>query len=557
MVEPNLTSYDTACRSFSWAEAEAALGLGNKLNIAQAAVDINCERGLRDKVALRFYDGTREQAFTFGELKVLSDRFALVLVRGNVRAGDRVVLFGRSSPEFYISLLGVIKAGAVAVPIFEGYMAEALNEIIQDSGAVALVTTAALKNRVNRKASPHLKQMFVIGPLAAETPAGEANWHKVVAEATGDLEVALVDRESPFALLYTSGSTGKPKGVILSHGGLVQYYQTGRWVMDFHAEDTAWCTADLGWVTGITYGALSPWLNGVTTAVYAGGFGPEGWYGFIQRFRVTVWYTTPSAFRLLMAGGEKITKRFDFSSLRHILSVGEALNPAIIRWTRGVFGIDACDTWFMTETGAQMVANFRCLPLKPGSMGKPVPGIQVAVLNSKGQELGPLEMGQLAVKPPWPAMMRGIWKDEDKYAEYFRDAWYLSGDLVYRDREGYYWYQGRADDIIKVGERRVGPFEVESKLMEHPAILEAGVIGKADFLQGESIKAFLVLRPGHRWSPKLQEQLQAHIDGSLAEHMVPKEFEVCTSLPYTRTGKLLRRVLKAREIGLPETGADE
>ncbi|MCL6560267.1 MAG: AMP-binding protein, partial [Firmicutes bacterium] len=438
MVNPNLTDYQETYQSFNWVQAEADMGLGDKLNIAQAAVDTNCGRGLRDKVALLFWDGNREQALTFGELKVLSDRFALALIRRGVKTGDHVALFGRSSPEFYISLLGTIKAGAVAVPLFEGYMAEALNEILRDSGAAVLVTTAALKKRVNSSQLPRLQRLFVIGPTDAKTGAGEENWHKVIAEAAGTLETVTLDKDAPFAILYTSGSTGKPKGIILSHGGLVQYYQTGRWVMDFHPEDVNWCTADLGWVTGIAYGIFSTWLNGVTTAVYGGSFSPERWYNFIQRFGVTVWYTTPSALRQLMGAGDAVTKRFNLKTLRHILSVGEALNPAIIHWARGVFGLDVFDTWFMTETGAQIVANFRCLPIKPGSMGRPVPGIQVAVVDSQGKELGPMQMGQLAIRPPWPAIMRGIWKDETKYAEYFSNSWYLSGDLVYRDREGYY-----------------------------------------------------------------------------------------------------------------------
>lgn len=556
-MDPNLKDYDSMYRDFDWAKAEEALGLARKYNIAQIAVDDNCRKGLKDKTALRFWDGNREHAFTFGELQVLSDRFALVLAQHDVKPGDRVVLFGRSSPELYVSLLGVIKTGAVAVPVYEGYMAEALNEILQDSGAVALVTTADLKKRVDRSRLSQLRQSFIIGPTEVKAQVGEENWHKAVAGAVGEPVVVALDRDSPFALIYTSGSTGKPKGILLSHGGLVQYYQTGRWVMDLHPDDVAWCTADMGWVTGIAYGVLAPWLNGVTTAVYGGGVSPEGWYGFIQRFGVTVWYTTPGALRFLMTAGKDLVKSFDLGGLRHILTVGEALNPATIRWAREVLARDVCDTWFMTETGAQIIANFRCLPIKPGSMGKPIPGIKVAVVDGQGQELGPMQMGQLAVRPPWPAMMRGIWKEESGFARYFSGPWYLSGDLAYRDREGYYWYQGRMDDMIKVGERRVGPFEVESKLMEHPAVLDAAVIGKPDLSRGEIIKAFVVLRSGHHWSPKLQSQLQNYIERSLAEHMVPREFEVCSSLPYTRTGKRLRRLLKAREIGLPEGGAGE
>ncbi|MDI6632029.1 MAG: AMP-binding protein [Thermoanaerobacteraceae bacterium] len=557
MREPNLTDYETVYQDFDWEQAEQELGFGLRLNIAQAAVDAQCSRGLKDKVALRFWEGMQERQYTFGELKELSDRFALVLRRHGVRPGDRVVLFGPALPEFYVSFLGIVKSGAVAVPVFEGYMTEALMEILEDSDAVALVTTPALEQRIDRLRLPRLKLTFLVGIAETGVESEEKSWYRAVDQATGDFEAALLDRDAPFALLYTSGSTGKPKGVVLSHGGLVQYYWTGLWVLDLKPDDVYWCTADLGWVTGVGYGILAPWLNGVTTVVCGGSFSPQRWFQFIERFGVTVWYTTPTALRLLLVSGNAVVGNFTHR-LRHIVSVGEPLNPAIIRWARAVFGLDVYDTWFMTETGAHIIANFRCLPVKPGSMGKPVPGIQVAVVDAGGREVGPLQMGQLAIRVPWPAMMRGIWRDPEKYAEYFRlPPWYLSGDLVYRDRDGYYWYQGRIDDIIKVGERRVGPFEVESKLMEHPAVLEAGVIGKPNLLLGETVKAFLVLRPGHQWSPKLRAELQRFVKNSLAEHMVPQEFEVCMSLPRTRTGKLLRRVLKAWEVGLPESEVAE
>lgn len=556
MGHPNLTNYEDTYRSFGWEEAEAALGLapGACFNIAQAAVDLQCEKGLRDKAALLFWDGLREEKYTFGELKILTDKFAQALKNRGIKPGDRVVIFGPSAPEFYISFLGIVKAGAVVVPVFEGYMAGPFTEILQDSDAVALVTTAALKQRVDRSRLPRLKQIFVLGVTEAHTDGTEISWYEAVEEASGTFEPVLVERDAPFVLLYTSGSTGKPKGVVLSHGGLIQYYYTGLWVLDLKPNDTYWCTADLGWVTGVAYGILAPWLNGITTVVYGGLFSPQRWYYFIERYGVTVWYTTPSALRLLMISGSDVIQQFMLSSLRHIASVGEALNPATIRWTRAVFGLDVYDTWFMTETGGHIIANFRCLPVKPGSMGKPVPGIKVAVVDTGGRELGPMQMGQLAIRAPWPAMMRGIWLDRERYDEYFRTTpWYLSGDLVYRDKDGYYWYQGRIDDMIKVGERRVGPAEVESILMQHPAVFEAGVIGKPDLLRGETIKAFLVLRPEHQWSPTLRAELQRFVKNNLAEHMVPQEFEVCAYLPRTRTGKLLRRTLKAWEVGLPES----
>ncbi|WP_334111047.1 AMP-binding protein, partial [Thermodesulfitimonas autotrophica] len=507
MREPNLRDYDAAYQKFTWEEAAVALGIepAQRFNIAGMAVDNQCARGLRDRVAFTFWNGVAEQRFTYGELKELSDKFALALQSAGIGIGDRVVLFGPSAPEFYASFLGCVKVGAIAVPVFEGYMTEALGGILEDSGAVALVTTAALRSRLNRRRFPHLKEVFVVGLAGTGAEAGERSWYEAVETARGNLTVVQLDREAPFVLLYTSGSTGAPKGVVLPHSALVHYYYTGLWVLDLQPGDVYWCTADLGWVTGVAYGLLAPLLNGVTTVVYSGSFSPERWYEVIQRFGVRVWYTTPTALRLLMAAGEDVACRSILHSVRHILSVGDALNPAVLRWTRAVFGVDVYDTWFMTETGGHIIANFRCLPVKPGSMGKPIPGVQVAVLDANGQELGPMQIGQLAIRSPWPAMMRDIWNDRRKYLEYFRySPWYLTGDLVYRDRDGYYWYQGRTDDVIKVGERRVGPVEVETKLMEHPAVLEAGVIGKPDLLMGEGVKAFLVLRPGYQWSPKLR-----------------------------------------------------
>jgi len=352
--------------------------------------------------------------------------------------------------------------------------------------------------------------------------------------------------------MYTSGSTGKPKGALHVHAGAPQYYQTGKWVLDLQEEDIYWCTADPSWVTGISYGIWAPLLNGATSVIYGGGFKAEKWYTLLEKYKVSIWYTTPTSLRKLIAAGDNLMHNYNLSSLRHILSTGEPLNPMVIRWVQQKFGLLVHDTWWMTETGAHIIANFLSLPVKPGSLGKPVPGVYATIINEQGRELPPLEMGQLALKKGWPAMMRGIWKNPEKYQEYFRlSPWYLSGDLAYRDADGYFWFQGRADDVIKTAGERVGPFEIESKLAEHPAVLEAGVIGKPDMLRGEKIKAFVVLRPGYTWSAQLQRDVQNFIANTLAAHLVPEEIEVVESLPRTKSGKIMRRVLKAREMGIP------
>ncbi|ACX52938.1 AMP-dependent synthetase and ligase [Ammonifex degensii KC4] len=552
MLRPNLEDYEEVCRTFTWEQAEEELGVKNssRINLAALAVDQPCREGKGDRIALRFWDGVKECSFTFAELKGLSDRFALVLEKLGVEPGDRVALFGPPAPELYASFLGIIKRGAIAVPLFEGYMPEALAEFLREAEAKVLVTSAPGRLKFDWRSVPELKYILVVGLVEAREAGGVISWYRAVGEAVGEPKVVPLPKEAPFVLLFTSGSTGKPKGILLPHRAAVQYYQTGKWVLDLKENDVYWCTAGLSWVTGVAYGVLAPWLNRVTTVIYGGELEPENFYETFRRFGVTVWYTTPMILRTLMAA-EKVLPPVSHR-LRHILTVGEALNPALVRWSRTVFGVEVYDTWFMTETGGHMIANFRCLPVKAGSMGKPVPGVKVAVLDPQGKELGPYEIGQLALLPPWPAMFQGVWRDEARYQEYFRLApWYLTGDLVYRDKEGYYWYQGRVDDLIKVGEKRVGPCEIESKLLEHPAVLEAGVIGKPDFWRGEIVKAFIVLRPGYQWSAKLQAELTRFIRTRLADYLVPQEFEVLPQLPRTPNGKLLRRVLKAWDMGLP------
>lgn len=502
-----------------------------------------------NKIALYYDDGERQEQYTFLEMKRLSDRFADVLKSIGVKKQERVVLFLPRSPEFYISFLGIVKAGAIAVPICSEYMGDAVSDILKDSDPAVIITTARLRTRIFAQTCPSLREIIIVGEGAG---AGDLSWSQEMESSVEQTITEWMDRETPMLLLYTSGSTGKPKGVVHVHEGALHYYQTGRWVLDLQEGDIYWCTADPGWVTGISYGIWAPWLNGTTSVIYGGQFDANRWYDILEKYRVTVWYTTPTALRMLMAAGQQRVRKYNLKALRHILSVGEPLNPLVIRWGLQTFGLKVHDTWWMTETGAQLITNFPCLPVKPGSMGKLIPGIYATIINDQGEELPPLEMGLLAIKAGWPAMMRGIWKDEEKFQEYFRlSPWYLSGDLAYRDKDGYFWFQGRADDVIKTCSERVGPFEVESKLAEHPAVLEAGVIGKPDALRGEIIKAFVVLRPGYTWSPELRQDIQHFIENRLTSHLVPQEIEVCSRLPRTRSGKIMRRVLKAWELGLP------
>ncbi len=545
----NLADYDQAYATFRWEMAEKDLGWekGSPVNIAHSCIDRHVLEGKGDRVALISDDPAGIRTYSFREMQQLTNRFANALKRLGIRKGERVALLLPASPEFHISLLGTVKTGAIAVPLHSKYMSDALKDFLRDSEPSLVVTTAPLRQRIPEKEVPSIRGVIVVGK------AGDENdWDRLVADSDDSQATEWMDREDPMLLLYTSGSTGNPKGVVHVHEGALQYFQTGRWVLDLKETDVYWCTADPGWVTGISYGIWAPWLNGVTNVVYNGPFDAEKWYGLLEKNRVTVWYTTPSYLRMLMSRGGNISRKFNFKALRKILSVGEPLNPIVNRWSLSTFNLGVYDSWWMTETGALMIANFSCLPVKPGSMGKPIPGIYAAIINDQGEELPPLEMGQLAIRAGWPAMMRGIWRDKEKYDEYFRiPPWYLTGDLAYRDKDGYFWFQGRIDDVIKFQSERVGPFEIESKLVEHPAVTEAGVIGKPHPLKGEIIKAFIVLESGYSWSDELNKDICEFIKTRLAPHLVPDEVQVCPGLPRTKSGKLMRRVLKSWELGLP------
>ncbi|MCL6611509.1 MAG: acetate--CoA ligase [Peptococcaceae bacterium] len=545
----NLVDYNNACTTFKWESVEKELGWkeGSPVNIAHSCIDRHVEEGRGDRIALICHCESGKKMYTYADMRSLTNRFANALKTSGIKKGERVVLLLPASAEFFISFLGVVKTGAIAVPIHSKYMSDALKVFLQDCEPSLVITTSPLCQRISKIAVPSIRRIIVV-----DGRDNENEWHRLVETSDDCPATEWMSREDPMLLLYTSGSTGNPKGVVHVHEGALQYYQTGRWVLDLKKTDIYWCTADPGWITGISYGVWAPLLNGVTTMVYGGPFDARSWYRLIEDNRITVWYTTPTYLKMLMSAGSNIAREYRLASLRKILSVGEPLNPIINRWSLSAFNLPIYDSWWMTETGALMIANFSCLPLKPGSMGKPIPGIYAAVIDDQGKELPPLEMGQLAIKAGWPAMMRDIWRDREKYNEYFRlPPWYLTGDLAYKDRDGYFWFQGRIDDVIKCQSERVGPFEIESKLVEHPAVTEAGVIGKPDPLRGEIIKAFIVLEKGYTWSNELKQDIRDFIKTRLAPHLVPEEVQVCSSLPRTKSGKLMRRVLKSWELGLP------
>ncbi|PFG05097.1 acetate--CoA ligase [Bacillus sp. es.034] len=550
----NLENYENTYDSFDWKDVEKEFSWAEtgRVNLAHEAIDRHAVSFRKNKVALYYRDAERDEKYTYSDMKKMSNKAGNVLKRfGDVEKGDRVFIFMPRSPELYFSVLGAIKLGAIVGPLFEAFMEGAVRDRLEDSEAKVLITTPELLKRVPVSELPNLKHVFLVGEDVEEDDVN-VDFMAKFAEASDKLQVEWVDRNDGLILHYTSGSTGKPKGVLHVHNAMIQHYQTSKWVLDLQEEDVYWCTADPGWVTGTSYGIFGPWLTGASNVIVGGRFKPENWYKTIEDYGVTVWYSAPTAFRMLMGAGDEVVKQFDLSSLRHILSVGEPLNPEVVRWGMKVFNLRIHDTWWMTETGGQLICNYPSLEIKPGSMGKPFPGIQAAIVDDQGNEVPPYRMGNLVIKKGWPSMMNQIWNNPQKYESYFMPGdLYVSGDSAYMDEDGYFWFQGRIDDVIMTSGERVGPFEVESKLVEHPAVAEAGVIGKPDPVRGEVIKAFIALRDGYEVTDELKEEIRQFVKKGLAAHAAPREIEFRDKLPKTRSGKIMRRVLKAWELDLP------
>lgn len=547
----NLKNYDEAVLNANWDDVNKFFTWNEtgKVNMVYEAIDRHVDEGRGNNVALYYTDGVRDEQYTYEQLSKLSCTFANGLKSLGINKGDRVFIFMPRSPELYIALLGIVRIGAIAGPLFEAFMEEAVKDRLQDSGAVAVVTHPTLLYRLKTEELPELKHIIVAD--ADEKTADNQVLFNDLMKSSDEYVIEWVDREDGMVLHYTSGSTGKPKGVLQVHDAMRHQLMSGKWVYDLREGDVYWCTADPGWVTGTSAGMWSPFLNGVSAVLRGGRFKPADWYATLEKYKVNVWFSAPTAFRMLMGEGDQLPKQFDLSSVRHILSAGEPLNPEVIRWGLDVLERRIHDNWWMTETGSAICANYRSMPIRPGSMGKPLPFVTLAIIDDEGNELGPNQMGNLAIKPQWPAMMRRIWNNDAKYKEYFLNGWFVSGDSAYKDEDGYFWFEGRVDDVINTSGERVGPFEVESKLVEHPAVAEAGVIGVPDPLRGEIIKAFITLRAGHEESEELKEEIRVFVKERLAAHAAPRQIEFRDKLPKTRSGKIMRRVLKAWELGLP------
>lgn len=569
-VQPNLVDYDAARRDFSWDQARQALaGLpgGRGLNIAYEAVDRHVAEGRGGKEAVRFVQaGGGTRSLSYADLAGQSNRFAAVLRSLAVGRGERVFsLLGRS-PGLYVAVLGTFKNGSVFCPLFSAFGPEPVRQRLHLGTGRVLVTTKALyrkKVAPLRDTLPELRHVLLVDADGSPEP-GTLDLARLLAEADPIDAVADTQPEDMALLHFTSGTTGTPKGAIHVHGAVAAHYATGLYALDLHPGDTYWCTADPGWVTGTSYGIIAPLVHGVTAIVDEEELDADRWYRILAEQRVTVWYTAPTALRMLMKAGSERAAGHDLSALRFIASVGEPLNPETVVWGRDVLGLPVHDNWWQTETGGIMIANYPAMDIRPGSMGRPLPGIEAALVarDADGKPVlrdgqavlvtEPDAMGELALRPGWPSMFRGYLNEEERYRRCFAGGWYLTGDLAKRDGDGYFWFVGRGDDVIKSSGHLIGPFEVESCLMEHPAVAEAGVIGVPDPVAGEVVKAFVELKPGNEPTGELQLDIIGFARKRLGAAVAPRLLDFTATLPKTRSGKILRRLLKSRELGLPE-----
>ena len=559
-VKPNIENIAEYKQNFDWENIfnDIPWMPGGGLNNAYVCIDSHVDSGKGDNVAM-IWNGKNdeEEIYTFNELKLLTDRFAGVLKNLGVNKGDRVFVFMDRLPECYIAVFGGLKIGAIVGPLFSAFGPDPVKDRMLDSGARILVTQPELRKKISGILDdlPDLEKIIVVNKnnrednsLVGEDLSYEELMNKAVPidsiESTSQYDYSIMH--------YTSGTTGKPKGALHRHQSIVQQYATGKWALDFQEGDIYWCTADPGWVTGTSYGMFAPWSNGVTQIIYEGGFSASRWYSVIQKHKVSIWYTAPTAIRMLMKAGSNPIKKTDLSSLRFIASVGEPLNPEAVVWGNENYGMPIHDNWWQTETGAIMCANLSSMQIRPGSMGLPVPGIELAILDKDLKRLPPNSPGILAVKPGWPSQFFAYWKNDERYNSRFKRGWYITGDEAYMDEDGYFWFQGRSDDVINTAGHLVSPFEVESALIEHEAVAEAGVIGIPDKLAMEVVKAFVALNNGYEWSKDLRLDLMKFSRAKLSSAVAPRDIEYVETMPKTRSGKIMRRLLKARELGLPE-----
>ena len=551
---PRIGSYGALVSHYDWMLGHEILGTppGGDLNACGVIVDRQCGRqGARPALIARDYRGRRTE-LTFDDLLAGVSRFAGVLDALGIRKGDRVSTVLEPVPELYYSLLGTIRVGAVACPLFSGLGAQAIADRVADSRARAVVTSARHVHKVREalERAPTVEAILVVGD--AELAAKERSLTELLSAAEPQRDCEPTSPQDPLLLHYSSGTTGTPKGVLHVHEAVIAHAATARIVLDVGAEDTYWCTADPGWVTGTSYGVFGPWANGVTQVAFVGGFSSQAWYQTIQEERVTVWYTSPTALRMLMRDGASVAAEYDLSSLRHICSVGEPLNPEVIRWGAHVYGLTIHDTWWQTETGCILIANYPFMEVRPGSMGRPFACVEAAILDPERHEpTEPQHEGLLALRPGWPSMFRAYWGKDELYEGKFKNGWYITGDRAYVDGDGYFWFVSRDDDVINTSGHLVGPFEVESALLQHPSVVEAAAFSAPAKDAGEVVVAKVVLSAQHAEDRSLIRDLKTIVRREVGAFAVPRDIVIVDRLPRTRSGKIMRRVARAEYLGLP------
>ena len=559
-----LTNYDEARRHFDWADARHELTgrTDGTLNIAAEVLDRQIQLGRGNQRAARFIDRHWNRIdVTYAELQRGARRFANVLRSLGVERGAAVATLLGRIPELFTVALGTLAAGNVLSALFSAFGPEPLKTRLQLGHVRVLVTTDAFYRRkvaAIRESLPELRYVLIVrDDPPRELPPDTLDLAAVLRIASEVYETAPT-RDADVALLhFTSGTTGKPKGVTLPHASVIAQHATTRLVLDLHPGETFWCTADPGWVTGIAYGVIGPLACGASLIVDREEFDPERWYRILAEERVEVWYTAPTAIRMLIKAGTALARAHAYPALRHLASVGEPLNAEAVTWGVEAFRLPFHDTWWQTETGSIMIANFAACEVLPGSMGRAIPGVEARVVRrSAGGRLEPIEaadeVGEIALRPGWPSMFTGYLENPERYAAAFVDGWYLAGDLARRDPDGYFWFVGRADDVIKSAGHLISPFEIESTLMTHPAVAQAAVIGVPDPIAGQAVKAFVELRTGFTASEDLRSRILGHARHQLGAAVAPREIAFSDGLPRTRSGKIMRRLLRARELGLPE-----
>ncbi|MFZ0389953.1 MAG: acetate--CoA ligase [Calditrichia bacterium] len=554
---------------------------GGKINIVQNAIDRHLKTWRRNKLALIWEGEPGDlRTFSYHALNREVSKFSNVLKSMGVQKGDIVTIYMPQIPELAIAMLACAKIGAAHSVVYGGFSVEALAERIEDAGSRVLVTADGgwrrgkvtdLKAIANEamKRSPTIEVCITVKRTGHEVYMENDRdfWYHdlmTLPIANARCETEVMDAEDMLFILYTSGTTGRPKGVVHTHGGYALYTSTThRMVFDIKEEDRWWCAADPGWITGHSYIIYGPLINGATVIMYEGAPNhpyPNRWWQMIEKYGVTILYTSPTAIRGLMRFGEAWPNRHDLSSLRLLGSVGEPINPEAWRWYYRVIGKEQCpimDTWWQTETGGFMITPLPVTPLKPGSATKPFFGIEAAVVDEKGKEVKPGEEGYLVLKAPWPGMARTIYKDPERYKEVYwkefeKQGWYKAGDSARIDEDGYIWVIGRIDDVIKVSGYRLGTAEIESALVSHPKVAEAAAIALPHELKGNAIHAFIILKAGLKGDKALGEELKEHVSHEMGPIARPEEIRFVESLPKTRSGKIMRRVLKARALGQDE-----